>query len=186
MQGTQADSTLHDGLIVRNASVHDIVDICKIYNFYILREGDVTTFEEQAVTIDEMRHRYEHISNKINFPFIVACIDGKVVGYAYAKYYSERSAYRFSAENSIYLDYSYQRRGVGTVLMRELLRRLQKLGIKQVVAVLGTLEDNPGSYKIHSQFGFKQVALFQKIGFKWGIWVDRCHMQLSLLDADEV
>lgn len=184
MQGMQVTTSRED-IVVRNASREDIHDVCRIYNFYVLREGDMTTFEEQAVDIDEMQRRYEHISNKIRFPFIVACIDGKVVGYAYAKFYSERSAYRYSAEDSIYCDPAYHRRGVGTVLMRELLRKLQIMGIKQVVAVLGTLEDNPGSFKIHSDFGFKQVALFKKIGFKWGVWVDRCHMQLSLLDADE-
>jgi len=150
--------------VIRDATVEDVVAICAIYNYYVLRAGDLVTFEEAEVAVEEMQRRYETITQKLQFPFLVACLDERVVGYAYGNVFKERSAYRYSAENTVYLHADYQRRGVGTALMSALMPRLAARGIKQVVAVLGTKQDNPGSYRLHDMFGFKQVALYPKIG----------------------
>jgi len=171
--------------VIRDATTDDVSAICGIYNYYVLRDGDIVSFEEEEVQETEMQRRHDTITEKLQFPFLVACINEVVVGYAYANKYKERSAYRFSAESSVYLHPEYQREGVGTSLMAALMPRLAARGIKQVVAVLGTQQDNPGSYRLHDMFGFKTVAMYPKIGFKFGKWVDRIHMQRSLLTPEE-
>jgi L-amino acid N-acyltransferase YncA len=171
--------------VIRDATTDDVASICGIYNYYVLRDGDLVTFEEAEVQEAEMQRRHDTITDKLQFPFLVACIDEVVVGYAYGNQFKERSAYRFSAESTVYLHPEYQRRGVGTSLMAALMPRLAAKGVKQVVAVLGTQEDNPGSYRLHNLFGFKTVARYPKIGYKFGKWVDRIHMQCSLLTLEE-
>lgn len=168
---------------VRNCTSNDIPHIRDIYNYYVLKDGDLVTFEEEPVSEDLMLRRLE---SKVadGFPFIVAvdCND-RVLGYAYGGHYKERSAYRFSVEDSIYIHPDCQGRGVGTTLLKELLHRFKLMGVKQVVAVLGVKEDNPGSYALHSRFGFESVGVYKNIGFKHGKWVDRLHMQCCLDDS---
>jgi len=178
-------SSLSSPVVIRDATAEDVAAICAIYNYYVLREGDLVTFEEEKVPVEEMHRRYEAIAKKLQFPFIVACLEETVVGYAYGNIFKERSAYRYSAESTVYLHPDSQRRGVGTTLMSALMPRLAARGIKQVVAILGTQRDNPGSYRLHETMGFKQVALYPRIGWKFGRWVDRVHMQCSLLTAEE-
>ncbi len=172
-------------ILVRDAVTSDLDAICNIYNYYVLKSGDFTTFEEEQVPLEEILRRYENITAKNKFPYLVACIGDTVVGYAYGNYYHARESYKYSAENSIYLSAQYRRSGVGSALLAELLDRLRKRGCRNIVAVLGTQEDNPASFGLHSKFGFKQVALYPRIGFKHGRWVDRVHMQLSLLTAED-
>lgn len=173
-------------VIIRAATIDDIDAISAIYNYYVLLEGDVTTFEEEVVSVEEMRRRYNHIATDLKFPFLVAYIGDVVVGYAYGNFYKERVAYRYSAESSIYLNVEYQRCGVGTTLLTELLSALRKRGCKQVIAIVGSREDNPGSYRLHEKLGYKHAALYKNIGWKHGRWVDRVHLQLSMLTAEEV
>ena len=180
---------------IRDACLQDIPHISQIYNYYVLLDQDVTTFEEQPVSVAEMRERFEKITTELSFPFLV-CIRkpdaegeaGKgeeVVGYCYGQSYKPRAAYRFSCEDSIYLHPSHTSRGLGRRLLSTLLRRLQAQGIKQVVSVLGTKEDNPGSMRLHHSLGFVVCANYKRIGFKHGRWVDRIHMQKSLDDPLE-
>ena len=180
---------------IRDACLQDIPHISQIYNYYVLLDQDVTTFEEQPVSAAEMRKRFEKITTELSFPFLV-CIRkpeaeggaGKgeeVVGYCYGQSYKPRAAYRFSCEDSIYLHPSHTGRGLGRRLLSTLLRRLQARGIKQVVSVLGTKEDNPGSMRLHHSLGFVVCANYKRVGFKHGRWVDRIHMQKSLDDSPE-
>lgn len=166
-------------LTIRDCNQNDIQTITDIYNYFILKDGDLTTFEEVPVTYEIMLERFNSKTSN-GFPFIVAVNENEVImGYAYSSAYKERSAYRFSCEDSIYIHPNYQCKGIGTMLLKELLSKLEKIGIKQVVAVLGTQQDNPGSFKLHSQFGFESVGIYKSIGFKFGKWVDRLHMQYS-------
>jgi len=129
---------------IRDACEADIPDIAQIYNYYVLLDQDLTTFEEMPVSMAEMRSRFEEVTNPQNkefgFPFLVAvAIDasagtgtGAVVGYSYGLQYKPRVAYRFSAEDSIYLHPAHTGRGLGRRLLTSLLERLRAQGIKQV------------------------------------------------------
>jgi L-amino acid N-acyltransferase YncA len=169
--------------IVRKCLPEDIKQVVDIYNYYISKPNDLTTFEEVEVTEDQIMERYNNTMTK-KFPYIVAVDENnKVVGYAYGSLYGVRVSYRFSAEDSVYLHHDYTGKGIGSLLLGALLLELKAMGMKQVVAVLGIKEDNPASYAIHKKFGFKDVGIFKKIGFKYGKWVDRLHMQV---DLDEI
>lgn len=173
-------SSSPSGFNVRKCLPEDIEQIVDIYNYYITKPNDLTTFEEVEVSADQIMERYNNTLAK-NFPYIVAVDDNnKVVGYAYGSLYGPRVSYRFSSEDSVYLHHEYRGKGLGSMLLRELLCELKKMGMKQVVAVLGIKEDNPGSYNVHQKFGFQDVGVFKKIGYKYGKWVDRLHMQLDL------
>ena len=169
---------------VNPASGSDLGSIQRICNYYIGREGDVATFEEDPVSQEDMATRVRDTLDK-GFWWLVAVGQGadgsdEVQGYAYANFFKPRSAYRFSAETSIYIDPAQQRQGLGRALMEELLRRLRGKGMRQAVAILGTQEDNPGSHRLHSALGFQEVAHLRDIGFKHDRFVDRVWMQLAL------
>jgi L-amino acid N-acyltransferase YncA len=171
---------------IREAIFEDLSEITTIYNYYVLKIGDVTTFEEEPVTLTEMKSRFDRITSDMHFPFLVVVekTSGKIAGYAYAQPYKPRAAYRFSAEDSIYLHPDYTGKNIGTALLRNLLVQLRTKGIKQVVAVLGTQKDNPASYHMHAKLGFKEVAHYPKIGWKYEQWVDRVHMQAEIAPTE--
>jgi len=158
-------------LTIRDIAPADIARVHEIYCCYIGTE-DVATFEEEPPTVEEMSIRSEEIRTA-DFPFLCAELSDVVVGYAYASPFKERSAYRFSCSNSIYCDPAFVGKGVGSALLSHLLTRLKGSGMKQVVAVVGTKDDNPGTHALHMKFGFAQVALLPKIGFKNDRWIDR-------------
>lgn len=164
---------------IRDATIEDMARVRDIYNHYVVLPGNVATFDEEALPVSKLEFRYNDVRQS-NLPYIVACLEEEVVGYAYARSYGERKSYQYSVEESIYISSDHLRMGIGKKLMMDLLGRLKDQGIKQVVAILGTEEDNPGSYKLHADCGFKRCALFKKIGFKHNRWLDRLHMQVSL------
>ncbi len=168
------------GVKTRDAGISDVPRIHAIYLCYTV-DDDLATFEEVPPTLVEMERRYNAIK-ALNFPFIV-CEDidtGEICGYAYAGKHRERSAYRFAVEETVYIDPKHQRKGAGTALLSEILVKLTAIGITQVLAVLGTEEDNPGSFFLHMKHGFEVVGILKHIGFKNGRWVDRVWMQRSL------
>ena len=169
-------------VVLRDATLQDIPRITDIYNYYVVKPGDVTTFDEEALSESALEARYRAITETSKLPYIVASLKegGDVIGYAYARPYGERRSYRYSVENSVYISHEHHRMGLGMLLMKELMARLKSCGIKQIVSVLGTEEDNPASVNLHTRLGFKKAALFKKIGFKHGRWIDRLHMQASL------
>ena len=160
-----------------------------IYAHYVTLENDVTTFEETVPSLEEMQRRFNKVTNGsgIKFPFLVAeqlQPQRRILGYAYANTYRSRTAYRFTAETSIYVANDQRGRGLGTTLLTVLLQRLRATGqIRQVIAVLGTEADNPGSFHLHRKFGFTVAGRFTGIGWKYGRWVDRVHMQLELAEG---
>ena len=101
-----------------------------------------------------------------------------MVGYAYARRWKERSAYRYSVETAIYLEHGCEGRGIGTTLYSELLRSLRKRGIH--VAIGGVALPNEPSAALHGKLGFEHVATFRQVGFKFGAWVDVAYWQLVL------
>jgi L-amino acid N-acyltransferase YncA len=116
-------------------------------------------------------------------PYLVAMLDNRVVGYCYASPYRPRPAYRFTIEDSVYVDSSMPGRGIGSALLRELIVRCERGSWRQMLAVIGNSE-NKGSIGLHASVGFEPVGTFRSAGFKFGRWVDSVLMQRALGEGD--
>lgn len=163
-------------VVVRDSRDDDLPAIHVIYEHHV-RTG-LGSFEEVPPDIEEMRRRRAIILAD-RLPYLVAEIDGRIAGYAYAGRYRPRSAYRFSVEDSIYVAPDASRRGVGKALLAELIERCTRDGYRQMIAVIGD-SANHGSIGLHEAAGFTQAALLAAIGFKFGRWVDSVMMQRPL------
>ncbi len=151
---------------IREIREADLSACLAIYNRYIT---DTTiTFEETPLTGEEWRARVARITEK--YPYLVACEDGRVLGYAYLDAYSERSAYRFTADLSVYLDQAATGKGIGRVLLAEIERRAAEMGIVNLISVV--TGENRASMAFHKKHGFAQVGRPEKVGFKQGRWLD--------------
>ena len=162
-------------VIVRSASAADAASIARIYNHYI--QNTVITFEDEPVSVQAMATRVAEVQ-ALSLPWLVAEVDHKVIGYAYANKWKVRSAYRYSAETTIYLEQGYEGRGIGTALYSALLPMLRARGIH--VAIGGAALPNEASKSLHEKLGFEHVATFRQVGFKHARWVDVAYWQLVL------
>ena len=161
---------------IREARDADMAAIQAIYAHHVLT--GLGSFEEVPPPIEEMvRRRAEIVAHGL--PYLVAEIDDRIAGYAYAGKFRTRSAYRYSVEDSIYVSAEAQRRGIGRKLLDELIERCTKQGYRQMVAVIGD-SANYGSIGVHQAAGFVEVARMPAIGFKFGRWVDSVMMQRPL------
>jgi L-amino acid N-acyltransferase YncA len=160
---------------VRSASPADADALASIYNPYV-RETQIT-FEEAEVTGSEMARRLREIE-AASLPWLVAQRGPEVVGYAYAAMWRARSAYRFSTEVTVYIQRGEQRRGIGSLLLGELIAELRSR--KLHVAIGGIALPNEASVALHEKFGFRRVARFEQVGFKLGRWIDVGYWQLLL------
>jgi L-amino acid N-acyltransferase YncA len=120
------------------------------------------------------------------FPFLVAEVDGKVVGYSYANSYRARSAYRFTVENSIYVSKDAKRQNIGKHLMQALIEACKDRGYREIISVIAhdpstmdSVDDNP-SIVFHSKFGFEYKSILNRVGYKFGRWLDTVIMQKSI------
>ena len=154
-------------LVVRPATVADAAAVAAVYNHYV-RETDVT-FEEEEVPPAEIARRIQGVE-AASLPWLIAERDAKVVGYAYAAKWHSRSAYRFSAEITVYVDAGHKRSGVGARLYGQLFPMLQARGIHAVMAAI-TLP-NESSVALHEKFGLSKVAHFKEVVFKFNRWWD--------------
>jgi phosphinothricin acetyltransferase len=161
--------------MIRLATAADAAAIAAIYNYYVL--STTISFEEMPVAIDEMRHRIENI-RAAGLPWLVSEHDGKIVGYAYATRWKERSAYRHSVESSIYLHRDEIGKGFARPLYVQLLAALREASMRTVIA--GIAQPNEGSVRIHEKLGFERVAMFRDVGLKFGRWLDVGYWQLQL------
>lgn len=162
---------------IRDATVADLPSIREIYNHYVM--NSTVTFDEKAMTLQALRKKFEKVS-KLGMPFIVAENPaGQILGYAYVYPWKEKAAYRFTVENSIYLGPASTGKGLGTVLMRELLDRSKAAGVKEIIAVIAD-KGADASIEMHRSFGFKQIGHMGKVGFKFDRWLGTVLMQKSL------
>lgn len=130
----------------------------------------------------EMMRRIQNLLDQ-GYPYFVAILDEQLVGYSYASSYRPRPGYRFTVENSIYVDPPYQRRGIAHTLMQQVIEACTAKGYRQMVAVIGDSE-NHASIALHQRLGFTKVAVLPALGFKFGRWLDSVMMQRALGDGD--
>ena len=161
--------------MLRSAVADDGTALAAIYNHYVAHT--VITFEESAVTPMDMAERIEHTTSA-DLPWIVAEEEGAVLGYAAASKWKTRTAYRFSAEITIYLQPGFGGHGLGTSLYQELLQQLRAR--QYHLAIGGIALPNAASVRLHEKLGFEKVAHFKEVGFKQGRWVDVGYWQLQL------
>lgn len=162
-------------LSIRTVTLNDATAIADIYNPYIL--NTVITFEETPVTPEEISARISSVLN-LGLPYLVAEQDNKIIGYAYAGLWRTRSAYRHTVETSIYMDQQQTGKGIGLPLYKALLERIKELDIHVVLG--GITLPNPVSVGLHEKLGFKKVAHFTEVGYKFGQWLDVGFWQLNL------
>jgi phosphinothricin acetyltransferase len=165
--------------LIRPAGLADLAAITAIYD-HAVRFG-TATFELDSPDLAEMTRRFHGLADG-NFPYLVAEADGAIAGYAYAGPYRARPAYRFTVENSIYLDPNAQRRGIGTALLLALIEQSEARGFRQMIAVIGD-SANSASIGVHRTTGFRMVGTFENAGFKFGRWLDTVLMQRGLGEA---
>jgi L-amino acid N-acyltransferase YncA len=163
-------------VISRPGTQADLPAITRIYG-HAVRHG-TGTFETQAPDEAEMARRREAVLGN-GWPFLVAESGGAVLGFAYANAFRPRLAYRFCLEDSIYLDEHARGRGVGRLLLAELLSQCEARGARQMLAVIGDAA-NAGSVGVHRACGFEDVGAFKAAGWKFGRWLDVVLMQKAL------
>ncbi|MEY9106340.1 L-amino acid N-acyltransferase YncA [Bradyrhizobium yuanmingense] len=161
---------------IRPTTEADLPAVTAIYQ-QAVREG-TATFELEPPDLSEMTRRYRALIDG-GYPYFVAMLDGRVAGYAYAGAYRPRPAYRFTVENSIYLDPSFHRRGVGSMLLERLIVECEARGFRQMIAVIGD-SANAGSIGVHTRCGFKMIGTHPSVGLKFGRWLDTVMMQRDL------
>ena len=140
------------------------------------------TFETDAPDVAEMGRRRTEVLGR-GLPFLVAEVDGEVLGYAYANYFRPRLAYRYCLEDSIYLARDAQGKGLGKLLLAELIARCEAAGGRQMLAVIGDAE-NKGSVGLHTALGFEHTGVLKSAGWKFGRWLDVVLMQRTLGPGD--
>jgi len=157
--------------IIRAVQVKDSAAICRIYNHYVVSSS--ASFEEQPVSEATMAQRIEELSAR--FPWLVYQQEGEVVAYAYLSAWKPRSAYRFSAESSIYLAAHVRSKGLGKQLYQQLLKQADDYPIATILA--GVSLPNEASEGLHQSLGFHKVAELEKVGYKFGRWISVAYWQ---------
>lgn len=165
--------------VIRNATVDDLAAVTRIYAHHVLH--GLASFELEAPDVIEITRRY-HAVRALNLPYLVAEVAGQVAGYAYAGVYRTRPAYRFTVENSVYVDTGYRGHGIGSALMPALIDGCERAGRRQIIAVIGD-SANEASIRLHEKFGFARIGTLPAVGYKFGRWVDSVLMQKEIGDG---
>lgn len=161
---------------IRKAVPADIDGITTIYEQAVLL--GTGSFEIVPPGADVMLMRMNE-AQQAKCPYLVAELEGAIMGFAYAHPYRPRKAYRYTVEDSIYVHPECRRLGVGTQLLTSLISECDLRGFKEMIAVIGDSE-NIASIKLHERCGFKRVGVLHSVGFKFDRWLDSVLMQRSL------
>lgn len=163
---------------IRMCHDDDLEAVAEIYAPFVT--DTVITFELEVPSVDEWRSRFRVITDA-GLPFLIAEIDGGVVGYAYCAPWRSRPAYRHSVEDSIYLAPRAQGHGLGGRLLDRLLDETRASAKREMIAVIADA-GQPASAALHRSRGFDEVGRLRRVGHKHGRWVDTVLMQKSLID----
>ncbi len=168
-----------DGLVVRHTVASDLDAINDIYNHEV-RHG-TATWDEEPWSIEQRRAWFEQHDQST--PVLVAELDGGVVGFAYLSLYRPKVGYRFTRENTVYVEPGHRGRGVGRRLLEALHEEARRAGVHAVIAVIEA--ENAISIRLHERLGFELIGTEREVGFKFGRWLDSIHMELLLSGPGE-
>lgn len=169
-------------LTITDANSEDMAAVQQIYQYHVLYGA--ASFEETPPSLDEMEARRQKVLADDLF-WLVARLNGQVVGYCYAAQYRPRPAYRFTIENSVYIAEGMQGKGIGSSLMAALIARCEQGPWRQMLAIIGNSAENLGSLSLHRKHGFTSVGTLNAVGFKLGSWRDTHVMQLPLGESNQ-
>lgn len=173
-------------ITIREVTEEDAEALSAIYRPYVEETG--ITFEYVPPDAEEFRRRIQHTKEK--YPYLAACDEGKIIGYAYAGTFIGRSASDWNVELSIYMDRNEKGRGVGRMLYEALEEELRKMGVINLYSAIACPSGEPddfldnGSRDFHEHLGFHETAHFRKCGFKTGRWVDLIWMEKTIGDKE--
>jgi phosphinothricin acetyltransferase len=167
---------VQETVVVRAAAAGDAERMAAIYAHHV-RHG-AATFETEPPPAEEIERRRAGVAAH-GLPWVVVACGGEVAGYAYAAPFRLRPAYRFTVEDSIYLDPAWMGRGLGRLLLARVLADCERLGCRQMIAVIGG-SANAASIGLHRAAGFTDAGLLRAAGWKLGRWVDVVLMQRAL------
>ena len=161
---------------IRPATAADVPELQAIYAHHVLT--GTGTFEEVPPSVEEIAARFARVRAR-GWPWLVSADASGVLGYAYAAQFRDRSAYRFTLEDSIYVRDDQRGQGVGKALVAQLLEVSAQAGFRQMIAVIGDTE-NAGSIGLHASLGFHHIGTLRAAGLKFGRWLDVVYMQRPL------
>lgn len=165
-------------VLVRDVTQNDAAAIAAIYAHHVVH--GTASYDTEPPPPAEWAGKIRRITAE-GWPFLVAEADEAIVAYAYATRFRDRAAYRFTAENSIYVHPERVGRGIGKAVLLALIERAEAFGFQQMIAVIGGAE--PASIALHSACGFAEVGRLSKVGWKHERWLDSVYMQLALSGA---
>lgn len=168
-------ATASEALSIRTAREDDAAEIGSIYAHHVLH--GTASYDTEPPSTEYMREKIHWVISS-RWPFLVAEGEGGIIGYAYATQFRDRAAYRWTAENSVYVRADSLGRGVGKALLVELLVRSEACGFRQMIAVIGGAAD--ASVRLHASCGFEEVGRIRAAGWKHGRWLDNVYMQRAL------
>jgi L-amino acid N-acyltransferase YncA len=167
--------------LIRNAVQTDFTEIQVIYTEYVLKT--YATFEVIPPAKHELIRRWQTTTGD-SLPYLIAELNNKVIGYAYASKYRSRSAYKYTIEDSVYVSPNSIGKGVGKALLKSVVQKCASLGYRQMIAVIGG-SDNHSSINLHEKCGFYQIGTMPSTGYKLQQWVDSVMMQRQLGQGDQ-
>tara|TARA_S200000501_G_C20818170_1_gene741574 strand:- start:852 stop:1382 length:531 start_codon:yes stop_codon:yes gene_type:complete len=160
---------------IQDVEVRDHKRIADIYGYHV--PNGLASFEKPPPDAAEISRRFD-VVHSLDMPYIVAELDSDIVGYAFCSSYRPRPAYRFTVENTVYVDHHFPRRRLGYLLLESLIKRIQFTPVRQMIAVIGD-SDQAASIKLHESHGFCMVGTLKGTDFKFGRWVDTVIMRKS-------
>ena len=163
---------------IRDALESDAEAVHAIYAHHVLH--GTASYDIDPPSLEDIRGKMRWIIGE-GWPFLVAEANGEVVGYAYSTQFRDRAAYRFTCENSIYVDPQHTGRGIGRALLQALIERSGEYGFRTMIAVIGGAE--PASIAVHAACGFEEVGRLKGVGWKKERWLDNVYMQRALPTA---
>jgi len=166
--------------LIRPSRDEDVAAITAIYAHHVLT--GTGTFEIAPPTEADMANRRADVLAK-GLPYLVVEDGGRVIGFAYCNWFKPRPAYRFSAEDSIYMASDAHRKGLGKALLAELCTRAERAGVRKLLAVIGD-SANTGSVGVHTALGFSHVGVLKSCGWKFDRWLDVVMMEKPLGAGD--
>jgi phosphinothricin acetyltransferase len=165
---------------IRPALEQDLEPMLEIYNDVIVNTTAVYDYQPHTL---EMRRQWFRIKEAQGFPVFVAVEDGKVVGFSSIGPFRTWAAYKYSVENSVYVTADQRGKGIGKLLIAPLIQAAEQLDMHTIIA--GIDATNEASIMLHRSFGFKEVAHFKQVGYKFGRWLDLTFMQLLLKTPEQ-
>ncbi|MCM3024009.1 GNAT family N-acetyltransferase [Heyndrickxia ginsengihumi] len=164
-------------LKIRDAQIDDLPAMLEIYNDAV--RNLTATFDLEEQTLENRREWF--FSHGGRYPLIVAESEGNVVGYCSLSKYREKEAYINSAELSVYISKDFRRNGLGTIFLKEIIKRAKELKYHTIIS--GITDGNSGSIALHEKFGFHYIGCFREVGYKFNQWQDVHFYQLLLEDT---